>query len=155
MTSINLNNDNECIMCFTTAPVESVDIEMLNSSTIAVTWEPPSPLPGWNISYYLIEITSLTTHAPSRTYMERTATGNEASIVIMDGDLFVGDGVELVTEVRAVLDVGVDGVGMLEGESAVRRKTLEPGVLVCVCVCVCMLVCRLCKCNSLVTFEKA
>ncbi len=119
-------------VCFLiTAPVEWVDTELVNSSTIAVSWEPLSSLPGWSISYYQVEVTSLTTHTPSHVvhaHTEKTTAGNETSLIIVSDALFVSDGVELVTRVRAVLDVGVDGVGVVEGEGAVHRMTLEPGV---------------------------
>ncbi len=46
----------------------------------------------------------------------------------MNSDLLMVGGVDLVTEVRGVLDVGVDGVGLMEGEIAVMRTLLEPGL---------------------------
>ena len=114
-----------------TASVQAITVEVLNSSSIAVSWDPVSPLPGWDISYYQVDVTSFTTGTPSQhihAHTERTTNGNETSAVVVSSDLLMVGGVDLVTEVRGVLDVGVDGVGLMEGEIAVMRTLLEPGL---------------------------
>ena len=113
-----------------TAAVETVNLTMVNNTAISVSWEPLSSLPGWNISFYEVHSRTLTSSTPSHplyAHTARTTNGDEASLVLVHGDLLAGGDVELVIEVNGVLDVGVEGVGTVEGERAVKNVTLELG----------------------------
>lgn len=115
------------------APVEDLSVTVTSGSAIRISWDPPTDLPGWNITRYYLTYRAFLpdSYRPERTF-GRTVEGGETSVMVDAGELVVGDEEEEeVTHEIAVLAVlvvdGVEGIGEVKGEKAVLNASLSYG----------------------------
>ena len=131
-------------MCYFLAAVTRLQTSLLSSSnTLLLSWLPPSPLPGWNVSYYYVTYTARLSNSnegdrPERSF-QRPVDEDRTFLELGVAELLVREGVVHEFEVQAVLKVeGLEGIAEVKGERAAVNLTLDNGDDCSVCVCVCV-----------------